>query len=255
MPEKLSEVMVRKTLPPVRGQARYWDTEVRGFGLRVTPGGAKSFILDYRAEGRQRRITIGSWPDWTVAAAREAAKTLKREVDLGRDPMGERQAMRDAPNVQEMWERYGREHLPRKAARSQADERMMWEKIILPRVGKMKVAQITHDDVDALHRDITEIRGTPVRANRTVEVLRRAFNLAIRWKWRDDNPASGVRRNPEEKRNRYLTRTEIAALAQALNEHSEPISAGAIKLLMLTGARRGEVLGATWEMFDLENGI
>jgi site-specific recombinase XerD len=116
---------------------------------------------------------------------------------------------------------------------------MMWEKIILPRFGKMKVAQITHDDVDALHRDITEIRGTPVRANRTVEVLRKAFNLAIRWKWRDDNPASGVRRNQEEKRNRYLNRTEIAALAQALNDHSEPMSANAIKLLMLTWARRG----------------
>ena len=232
-----------------------WDAEVKGFALRVTPGGAKSFVLDYRAEGRQRRITIGAWPDWTVAAARQTAKDMKREVDLGHDPMGERQAQREAPTVQEMWDRYAREHLPKKAERSQADERMMWEKIILPRFGKMKVAQITHDDVDALHRDITEIRGTPVRANRTVEVLRKAFNLAIRWKWRDDNPASGVRRNQEEKRNRYLNRTEIAALAQALNEHSEPMSANAIKLLMLTGARRGEVLGATWEMFDLENGV
>jgi integrase len=64
-----------------------------------------------------------------------------------------------------------------------------------------------------------------------------------------------VRRNPEEKRNRYLNKGEIAALARALNDHSEPMSANAIKLLMLTGARRGEVLGATWEMFDLENGV
>jgi integrase len=79
--------------------------------------------------------------------------------------------------------------------------------------------------------------------------------LSIRWKWRTDNPASGVRRNPEEKRNRFLNKTEIAALAQALSEHSEPVSANAVKLLMLTGARRGEVLGATWAMFDLENGI
>lgn len=252
---KLTEAAARKALPPVRGQTMLWDSEVKGFALRITPGGAKSFILDYRIEGRQRRITIGSWPDWTVAAARLTARDMKREVDLGHDPMGERQAQREAPTVQEMWERYAREHLPKKAARSQADERMMWEKIILPRFGKMKVAAITHDDVDALHRDITEIRGTPVRANRTVEVLRKAFNLSIRWKWREDNPASGVRRNQEEKRNRYLNRTEIAALAQALNKHSEPVSANAIKLLMLTGARRGEVLGATWEMFDLENGV
>lgn len=255
MSEKLSEAAARKALPPLRGQAILWDAEVKGFGLRITPGGAKSFILDYRTQGRQRRITLGAWPDWTVAAARDTAKAMKREVDLGNDPMGERQAQRDAATVLEMWERYSREHLPKKAERSQADERMMWDKIILPRFGKMKVALITHDDVDALHRDITEIRGTPIRANRTVEVLRKAFNLAIRWKWREDNPASGVRRNQEEKRHRYLNRAEIAALAQALNSHSEPMSANAIKLLMLTGARRGEVLGATWEMFDLENGV
>jgi len=255
MSDKLSEATARKALPPLRGQTMLWDGEVKGFALRITPGGAKSFVLDYRAEGRQRRITLGSWPDWTVAAARETAKSMKREVDLGTDPMGERQTQREAPTVLEMWERYTRENLPKKAERSQADERMMWEKIILPRFGKMKVVAISYDDVDALHRDITEIRGTPVRANRTVEVLRRAFNLSIRWKWRDDNPASGVSRNEEEKRNRFLNKVEIAALARALNEHGEPMSANAIKLLMLTGARRGEVLGATWEMFDLENGV
>ena len=86
--------------------------------------------------------------------------------------------------------------------------------------------------IDALHQDITTVRGTPVRANRVVEVLRRAFNLAIRWKWLESNPATGVRRNPEERRSRYLNKAEITALAHALNEHSEPTSANAIKLLM-----------------------
>ncbi|MBM4073223.1 MAG: site-specific integrase [Planctomycetes bacterium] len=255
MAERLTESLARKALPPAHGQVLMWDAEIRGFALRLTSGGSKSFVLDYRAEGRQRRITIGAHPDWTVAAAREAAKTMKREVDLGRDPMGERRADREAPTIMQLWERYAAEYLPQKAARSQVDERIMWDKIILPRFGKLKVGAITHDDIDALHRDITTIRGTPVRANRTVEVLRRAFNLAMRWQWRDDNPATGVRRNPEEKRARYLTKVEITALARALNEHSEPTSANAIKLLMLTGARRGEVLGTTWEMFDLDNGV
>jgi integrase len=255
MTARLTDAMVRKAIPPARGRAMLWDGDVKGFALRVTPGGAKSFVLDYRAEGRQRRITIGQYPDWTVQAARKTAKDLKREVNHGRDPMGERHAERDAPTVQELWERYQLEHLPRKAPRSQVDERIMWEKIILPRFGKMRVSAITADEVDALHHDITTVRRTPIRANRTVEVLRKAFNLAIRWKWRNDNPAVGVRRNPEERRNRYLHKTEIAALAQALNDHSEPMSANAIKLLMLTGARRGEVLGATWDMFDLENGV
>jgi integrase len=255
MAERLTDSLARKTLPPACGQLILWDAALKGFALRVTARGAKSFLLDYRAEGRQRRITLGSYPDWSVAAARQAAKTMKREVDQGRDPMGERHADREARTMQDLWERYEVEHLPRKAARSQTDERSMWKAIILPRFGKMRIAAIDHDAIDSLHQDITKIRGTPVRANRVVEVLRRAFNLAIRWKWCDDNPAAGVRKNPEEKRNRYLNRTEIAALARALQEHTEPASANAIKLLMLTGARRGEVLGATWEMFDLENGI
>jgi integrase len=255
MAERLTEIGVRKQLAPARGQTLLWDTDVKGFALRVTPGGAKAFVLDYRVDGRQRRITIGAFPDWSVQAARNAAKKLKKEVDSGADPMGQRHADRVAPTLQDVWERYATEHLPRKAVRAQADERSMWLKIILPRLGKLKLAAIDADHIDELHREITTVRGTPVRANRVVEVLRRAFNLAIRWKWLADNPASGVRKNPEEKRNRFLNRNEIAALAQALTDHPEVTSANAIRLLMLTGARRSEVLGATWAMFDLENGI
>lgn len=255
MTERLTENLVRKALAPTRGQTLLWDGEIKGFALRVTSGGAKSFVLDYRAQGRQRRFTIGSFPDWSVQAARQAAKELKREVDAGRDPMADRHNERAAPTLQDLWERYQVEHLPMKAPRAQADERSIWEKIILRRLGKLKLAAIDHDAINSLHRDITTIRHTPVRANRTVETLRKAFNLAIRWNWCERNPAAGVRRNPEDKRSRYLNKTEIGALALALNDHSEPMSANAIKLLMLTGARRGEVLGATWAMFDLENGI
>jgi hypothetical protein len=218
MADRLTDAMVRKALPPMRGQTMVWDGEVKGFALRVTPGGAKAFVLDYRAEGRQRRITLGQYPDWSVQAARKTAKELKREVDHGRDPMGERHAERIAPTMQELWRRYELEHLPRKAFRSQADERIMWGKIILPRFGKMKVAAIIADDIDSLHHDITTVRRTPIRANRTVEVLRKAFNLAIRWNWREDNPASGVRKNPEEKN---ATGTSIETKSRCSPERSK----------------------------------
>jgi integrase len=255
MTYRLTDALARKALPPTRGQTFFWDSDVKGFALRITPGGAKSFVLDYRADGRQRRITLGAYPDWSVQAARRAAKDFKKKVDQGDDPMEERDAKRAAPNLLDLWQRYEAEHLPRKAARAQADERSMWQKIILPRLGKLKLSAIDHAAVDALHRDITTIRSAPVRANRVIEVLRGAFNLAIRWKWCEHNPAFGVRRNPEQPRHRYLDKAEIAALARALNEHPEQSSANAIKLMMLTGARRGEVLGATWAMFDLQNGL
>ena len=82
MAERLSDVFARKCLPPSRGLLIHWDTEVKGFGLRLTPGGSKSFVVDYRAEGRQRRMTIGAYPDWTVAAAREVSRTQRTELKI-----------------------------------------------------------------------------------------------------------------------------------------------------------------------------
>ena len=166
---------------PDQGQRFLWDTQVKGFALRITARGAKSFVVDYRAKGRQRRMTIGSYPDWSVATARDEAKAMKREVDLGGDPMGQRHEEAAAPMVRDLWDRYEKDHLPQKAARTQTDERAMWRKLILPALGSTRVSDVTHADVDALHRHITCKRDTPVRANRTIEVLRKALNLAIRW--------------------------------------------------------------------------
>ena len=107
----------------------------QGIRIRITARGAKAFVLDYRAKGRQRRITIGSYPDWTVCRSREEAKAMKRAVDRGADPMAERHCEAAAPNMRDLWERYRSDHLPSKAARTQADERSMWEKLILPVLG------------------------------------------------------------------------------------------------------------------------
>ena len=169
--------------------------------------------------------------------------------------MGERHSERAAPTLQDLWQRYQVEHLPHKSPRAQRDERSIWENIILPRLGKLKLATIDHAAIDSLHRDITTIRGTPVRANRTDRDAAQGVQFGDPLELVRAQP--GLRRapEPEDKRSRYLTKTEIAALVQALNNHSEPMSVNAIKLLMLTGARRGEVLGATWAMFDLDNGV
>ena len=78
MAERLTEIRARKELAPARGQTILWDTDVKGFALRVTPGGAKSFLLDYRVDGRQRRNTIGSFPDWSVQAARTRPRNSSR---------------------------------------------------------------------------------------------------------------------------------------------------------------------------------
>lgn len=253
MAERITDQLVRRLEAPARGNRITYDTDIKGFGARITAKGARSFVLNYWHHGTERRLTIGAYPAWSVEAARRRASELRRQVDRGEDPLSAREEERRAPTVADLWECYTVLHLPGKAPRAQADDRAMFRDYILPALGGMKVSAVRHGDVDALHRQIS-LKGK-VRANRVVEVLRKAFALAVRQGWRPDNPASGVRRNPEEKRTRYLSPAEIVRLVEALDRHPERASAEAIRLLLLTGARRGEVLAATWAQFDLERGV
>jgi integrase len=245
-----------KQLPaPERGNRIYYDLVVHGFGARVTAAGARSFVLNYRtrATSRERRYTIGSFPLWTTARARKEAKCLKQEIDAGYDPLAFLEAEREAPTVEDLSARYVEEHMPRKGQRSQKeDERLLL--IILDELKRDKVADVRFSEVDALHRKVTRERG-PYRANRVLALLSKMFSLSIRWGWRLDNPCIGVERNQEHKRIRYLNHEELGRLTAALEAHGDQQAANVVRLLLMTGARSGEVLSATWGQFDLEAGI
>jgi integrase len=114
----------------------------------------------------------------------------------------------------------------------------------------MKVASIGFPEVDAWHRKIST--RAPTHANRALALLSRMFSMAIRWGLRTDNPCRGIERNQENKRQRYLTGPELARLGTALSELPDQGAANAIRLLLLTGARRGELLAARWENIDLD---
>lgn len=254
---RLTDSAVRALPTPEDGNRITYDGDVPGFGVRVTKAGAKAFIFNYRnASGRDRRMTIGSFPGWTCKQARDCAEELRRRVDIGDDPLEQRQAARTAPTVEAMCDRFTKEQGPRKRPRSAAEDASMIKQLIVPRLGKRTVAEVRRADIEAFHRVIS--KATPVRANRTLSLLTRMFNLAIGWEWRTDNPCAGVERNHEEKRERFLSPDELTRLMAALADHpkksNEKASANAIRLLLLTGARRGEVLGATWDQFDLAAG-
>lgn len=248
---RLTDAVVRKLAAPEKGNKIRYCGETPGFGCRVTAAGAKALILNYRIKGRERRFTIGAWPDWTVGTAREEAKRLKRDVDLGHDPLEERATDRTAPTIAELARRYREDHLPKK--RSRRDDESMLDRDVLPVLARLKVADVRHADVERLHREIS--KRAPIRANRVVALLSRMFNLAIRWGWRADNPARGIERNHEDRRQRFLSPAEIARLAQVLDRHPERTSASLVKLLLLTGARFGETASATWDQFDLTAGV
>lgn len=253
---ELTSETVKAMKPPTdRPFTIVWDTKVAGFGVRITSGGTKAFLVDYRAKGVQRRLTIGKFPAWSVKVARAEAVKVKSAAELGEDAMAERHEERTAETLADLFNAYDREHLPRLAPRAAADIRSMWRTYVLPEIGaKTRVKDIGPRDCDRLHATITAA-GKTTRANRVVESLRKALNMAVRWGWRADNPASGVHRNHEERRERYLSDDESRRLFAALDGWHEKRSADAIRLLALTGAREGEVLGATWDQIDLETGI
>jgi integrase len=211
-------------------------------------------VLNYRIAGRERRLTIGSYPTWSVAGAREEAKRLRREIDRGNDPLGARIADREAPTVNDLTQRYMTEYAVRKRERSRIEDERLIAQWIRPELGNHKVVEIRRVDIERLHRKIT-VHGTPTRANRTVALLSKMFTLGMGWELRADNPARGIERNDEEPRSRYLTGDELRRLSETLATLPDRQAANAVRLLLLTGARRGEVLNATWGQFDLATGV
>jgi hypothetical protein len=118
---RLTDAIIRKLPSPPTGYQLVWDSEIKGFGLRVTATGARSFVLNYRANGLGRRYTIGSFPDWPTTTAREEAKRLKRIVDTGGDPALQRREDRAAPTVTDLIERWRTDHAPKKRERSRLE--------------------------------------------------------------------------------------------------------------------------------------
>jgi integrase len=252
---RLSDKIVADLPPPPRGSRIVYDSLVKGFGCRVTAAGSRAFVLNYRrkADGRERRFTIGSVPDWGVPAARNEARRLKRDIDLGSDPLGDLAAGRAAPTVAELCERFLNEHVPRVRPSTARDYRQQIGADIVPAIGRLKVAAIAFADIDDLHRKISA--RAPTHANRVLACLSRMFSLAIRWGMRAANPCRGVERNQEHKRTRHLNGDEIAHLTTALTELRDQQAANAVRLLLLTGARRGELLSARWTDLDLVAGV
>jgi integrase len=257
MATRLTDATVRDLPLPATGNRITYDSEVHGFGARVTAKGARSFVLTYRnRDARQRRFTIGAFPDWKVTAARAEAKRLKIEVDRGGDPMGDIADRRAAPTVRDLCTAYRAEHLPGKRANTARNDELMIRREILPRFGARKVADIRHAEIAAMHREI--VKDRPYTANRTLALCKRLFNFAAhpdrRWRDRADNPAKGVAMIYESRRERYLTTDELKRLVAVLAEWPCQQTANAVRVLLLTGARKDEVLSAAWAQFDLAAG-
>jgi integrase len=242
----------------IRGREYFiWDEELPGFGLRVLPSGRKRYIIQYRAGRRSRRISLGPSTVLTCEQARSRAITIIAATKNGDDPAARRDADRRAITVRELAERFEKEHVDLRLKPSTAKGyKRMLERFVLPRLGNLRVTEVTRADIAQLHHDLRHIAYD---ANRCLEMISKMFNLAEMWGLRPDgssNPRKHIKKYPEEKRERFLSPAELKRVGEVLREMEQegielPSSIAAVRLLMLTGCRLGEIMSLKWEHVDI----
>jgi integrase len=260
MAKLTKRVLDRTPRPPKGRRVALWDSEVRGFGARVTAGSV-TFLLRYRpgAGGRKapkRNVTIGAMGSpWTPDSARQEAKRLLALVAMGEDPAAERADQRKGPPAELTVARLGERFIERHAATLRASTRESYEGIIRRRViaawGSRHVADINRRDVAALV-DRIEGEGFPVMARLAFAVIRKFFGWCIEKGHLDENPCDGMKGPASPRpRDRVLDDDEVRLFWQATAALGAPFR-HAFRLLLLTAARRDEVGGLVWSELDLD---
>ena len=274
-------------LPQVTSRTTFFDIELTGFGLRVSPSGVRSWIVEYRpgTGGRgvaKRRMVFGTSKTLTPDQARTQAAALLASVKLGADPAGDRSAGRKADDVRDLLARFMDDHVrPKRKARTAKLFDGYIKNHIEPSLGLRKAPALTRADVERLHKTIGKTK--PVTANRVVALLSAAYAYALRAGLLTKgtaNPALGIERFREQNRERFLTEPELSRLGDAIREaettgivwpeakskHAPkkpenrvtvigPHAAAALRLLIFTGARLREILDLKWDHVDLQRGL
>ena len=239
--------------------AIFWDRELAGFGVRVYPSGRKVYVVQSRAQGAPRRVTLGSHGELTATQARLRAAQVIDRIKRGEEPNPP--PAQAGVTVADLAERYLSAHVAVNCnAHTSGIYRGSLENHILPALGMMPLVMVETAHVATLHY---RLRETPRAANRALAVLSKMFSLAAAWGLVADgtNPCRGVRKYKEKKRERFLSRDEYRRLGRVLAEAEAEADAGiegavspyaiaALRLLMLTGCRLNEILTLRWDDID-----
>lgn len=275
---KITKTVVDATQPSA--ERRFvWDSDIKGFGLLVLPSGVKSFIFQYRSpEGRSRRATIGKHSQTlTAEQARQKAKQMRRTVEDGRDPLGEKQEQREALTVAEVLDLYlASAKFAEKAETTQSVDKGRVERHLKPMLGKKYVDKLTTEDVRRAFAGIRDgktacdvktgprgraiVRGGEGAARMAIRVLRAASNWAIAEGLASANPAANCKIGSDGTRDTILGSADdyarlfrtIEVMANEKRIRDEV--ADCIRVIALTGARRGEIAGLRWRHVDSKAG-
>lgn len=243
---RLTELQIRRSTPPAAGNVIRYDTEVPGFGLRITAAGARAFVLNYRCDGRERRLTIGTWPAWSATAGRERAKELRRQIDQGIDPLAARSARRGALTVASLAKDYVKRYAEVMKKSWREDDRILRVNV-LPGLGAAKAEEVHRRDIVRLLDPIAE--RAPIMANRTLALLRRLFNWAAERGLLETSPCTHIKAPGREKPcERVLSDQEVRVLWTRLDTaRMDRRTAAALRLILVTGQRPGEIRAMHWD--------
>ena len=278
MSKRLTTTVIKQAAPKDRDYF-IWDHSTSGFGIKICRGGRQSFVCKYRmGRGRRaptRRVTIGEFGTWTLEQARQEARRLLGAVASGADPARSEQARRRELVVADLCDRYLKHGLGAKKSSTIATDRGRITRHIKPLLGSKRIGDVTKADVSWFMNQIAEgktakdiktgkhglarVRGGKGTAARTVGLLGGIFSFAQDAGLIEKNPVRGVKRYRDNRVDSYLTINEIQLLGrmmdQALEDGINPQALTIIRLLILTGARRGEIQALRWTEVDLEGGF
>lgn len=267
----------------------YFDTATVGFGLKCLPNGKRRWIVEYRpgAGGRgvaTKRMVLGDARTVTIEDAREAARIILSKAQLGADPAQERSDERKSLTVAELLTKYQEQHLkPKKKASTDEYVSYLVNTYLTPEFGTKRASNVTRAEVARWHREIGAT-GKTATANRAIQFLAAAYAFGQRFGYltsKVENPAKSIEKFREVARERFLNAEELARLGETLrlaeteglpwnpdpakkskhvpktNQRTvvDPFAVAAIRLLLFTGARRGEILNLEWAHVDLERGL
>jgi integrase len=274
---KVNKSFVESASTPEK-DAFFWDDEIKGFGLKVSPSGSKAFVFQYRTkQGRSRRFTIGRYSDTLTAdQARKRAKDLRRAVEDGGDPMNEKQVNRQAETLEEVFDRYlASAKFAEKADSTKATDRGRINRHLKPTIGRLYADDLTAEDVRKAFNHIRDgktatnqktgfrgraiVRGGEGAARMSVRLLR----AVLTWEGYtgERNPANSVNVGSDGERDTVLeTGEEYARLFETLTtmeneKRIRPAHADAIRIIALTGARRGEIASLQWRHVDQKKAL
>lgn len=261
-------------------EVRIWDVDIRGFGVRCRGLGGKYYFLKYRlSNGRQRWATIGRHGSpWTVETARKEARRLLGQIVDGEDPVVTKAIERVDLTIARLCDLYLAQPViitnrgTEKKASSLEIDRSNIERHIKPLLGQIRLRALTRGDVEKFQQDVaagkskadvkTKPRGRAIvsggkgTAARSLAILGTVLSFAVTRGLRADNPARGVKLLVNHRRERFLSFAEITRIGEALSkfesEGANATAIAAIRLLMLTGCRRGEIIGLCWQWIDFE---